>query len=269
MSEPRGAPPASPADVAARARREAESYREFWAPVLLEPARRLVHELAGPGVREVLDVGAGVGSSFPDLATTFPGARVTETDRAREMIALAPATAARAVMDAAHLAAKSGAIDRVVMSFMLFHLPEPLAGLREARRVLAPGGAVGLLTWAAEMTSPAMRAWVECLDEFGKPALKKTNHAGVGSPAILEAMLAEAGFAAIRAWTEEITAQFSAERLIRMRTELAASRPRFDALAPGVQTEFLAEIRQRLARLAPEDFLGRATVVFAIGRVEG
>lgn len=267
-SEDSQAPRPGP-DVAARARGEAESYREFWAPVLLEPARRLLHELAGPRVREVLDVGAGVGSLLPALAETFPGSHVTQTDRAREMIALAPATASRAVMDAAHLAAKNGSVDRVVMSFMLFHLPEPLAGLREARRVLAPGGSVGTLTWAQEMTCPAMRAWAECLDEFGKPALKKTDHAGVGSPALMEAFLAEAGFARARAWTGEITAEFPAERLIRMRTGLAASRPRFDALAPDVQAAFLAEIRRRLARLAPEDFVARATIVFAIGSVDG
>ena len=71
------------ADVAALHRRDAESYRELWAPLLLESSRRLVRELASPLVREVLDVGAGVGSLLPDLAAAFPAAHVTQTDLSR------------------------------------------------------------------------------------------------------------------------------------------------------------------------------------------
>ena len=259
----------NPCTDAARDRRDAESYRELWAPLLVEPARRLVRELASPAVREVLDVGAGVGSLLPELAAVFPAAHVTQIDLSPEMLALAPRVAGRAVMDAARLGVRGEIADRLVMAFMLFHLSDPLAGLREARRVLAPGGRIGTLTWGAEMTSPAMRVWAECLDEFGQPALKKTDHAAVGSTAKMEAFLAEAGFSSPRAWTEELVAEFPAERLIRLRTELKASRPRFDALAPATRTAFLAELRRRLARLAPADFVGRATVVFAIGTVDG
>src|SRR5262249_27643116 len=75
----------SSADVAARYRRDAEAYRELWAPVLRDPSRRIVRELADPAARAVLDVGSGVGTLLPDLAAAFPAARVTAIDHARGM----------------------------------------------------------------------------------------------------------------------------------------------------------------------------------------
>ena len=124
--------------------RDAEAYRELWAPVLRTAALPLARELSGTAITHVLDVGTGVGSLLPDLSIIFPDAVVLGVDRSRGMLALAPNRFGRSLMDAQQLGIRSGSVDRVFLVFMLFHLDDPSSGLREARRVLRPGGVVGV-----------------------------------------------------------------------------------------------------------------------------
>src|SRR5512138_3856277 len=104
-----------------------------------------------PGPR-VLDLGVGPGTSALEMAAAEPTHRHLGLDRSSRMLRLAAGAARRAGLDlelvradALALPFRSGALDGVTGHSFLYLLPDPLATLREVRRVLRPGGAVAFL----------------------------------------------------------------------------------------------------------------------------
>ncbi len=247
--------------------REARAYRELWAPILRAAALGLLREFAGARPHRIVDVGTGVGSLLHDVRTAFPDALVMGVDRSSGMLALAPAEFPLAVMDAGRLAIPSGRVDLVLMVFMLFHLEDPVVGLREARRALRRGGQLGALTWAGDLESPASRTWTERLDAHGAaeadPAAA-ARHESVDTPEKMESLLRAAGFTFERSWTEELVTTIELDHLIRLKTSLGCSKTRFDSLAPDAREECEAGARLRMERLAPEDFVARGRIVYSV-----
>ena len=247
--------------------RGAGHYRELWAPTLQIASRRLLGELAHRPASRILDVATGVGSLLPELRAAFPSARIAGVDRSHGMLALVPKTFPVAVMDASQLGIRSGSVDLVILAFVLFHLQEPRQGLAEAARVLTKGGRVGCITWGGEFESRADRVWVECLDAHGAPPTDPaiiTRHDAVDSPSKMETLLHGAGFRGIRSWEEELVDGFDIDRLLRLKTNLGASKPRFDGLDPAAREACLGSARGRLEGLTAEDFVARGKVVYSV-----
>ena len=105
-----------------------------------------------PGSR-VLEIGCGSGNVLLLAARAVPGARFVGVDPDADALALAGRKAARegATITFEHgyaqeLPAADATVDRVLSSLMLHHLPPDgqAAALREAHRVLAPGGSLHL-----------------------------------------------------------------------------------------------------------------------------
>ena len=103
-----------------------------------------------PGL-SLLDVGCGVGTLTADLAAHVAPGRVVGVDSSAEVLRAARAAADErgvrvelAVADACALPFADGEFDVVHAHQVLQHLPDPVAALREMRRVCRPGGTVAV-----------------------------------------------------------------------------------------------------------------------------
>jgi len=132
----------------------------------------LIPELR-PAAR-VLDVGCGPGTISIDLARRVPRGTVLGLDREASVIATALEAAAAsgvpnvdfAVGDVYSLEAGDGSFDVVHAHQLLQHLTDPVAALREMRRVCCPGGVVAArdsdyeaFTWFP--ASPGLDRWLD------------------------------------------------------------------------------------------------------------
>ena len=248
--------------------RGASHYRELWAPTLRIAGRRLLRELTSRPTNRILDIATGVGAFLPELRAAFPSARITGVDRSAGMLALVPREFPVAVMDACRLGFAPASVDLVFLAFVLFHLQEPEVALSEARRILTTEGCVGCITWGGEFESTADRIWVECLDAHGArpndPDVT-ARHDAVDTPSKMEALLNGAGFTVARSWSEELVDRFDMERLLRLKTNLGSSKPRFDSLEPAAREACLDAARGRMVALTPDDFVARGRVIYSVG----
>ncbi|RKE20944.1 methyltransferase domain-containing protein [Streptomyces sp. TLI_171] len=126
-----------------------------------------------PGQR-VLDVGCGPGTITADLAGLVgPDGRVTGIDPSAEVLGQAAALAAERGLDnlsfetadVYRLPYPDASFDVVHAHQVLQHLADPVAALREMRRVTAPGGVIAVrdadyaaMTWYPEV--PELDEWL-------------------------------------------------------------------------------------------------------------
>ena len=265
----RSAPVDQVHETARRYSEDAEAYREHWAPILRSLGARLLDGMRVAEAQRVLDLGAGVGSLLPEIRARAPSALVLGADRAPGMIALAPTAFSRIVADAGRLGLQDDAFDAVSMAFMLFHLPEPMAGLAEARRVLRPGGSLGVATWG-EDTEPveAFEVWNEELERHGAEADNPVpaHHDLMDTEPKLAGLLGDAGFDVERTATIQVEDRVDLEEFVARRQRLGHPKRLLDSLDAGTRAACIAGARQRLARLDPEAFVDRQPAVMAWSR---
>lgn len=119
---------------------------------------------------EVLDIGTGPGDIPILLAQRAPEARIVAVDAAEQMLILARRKVADARLDdritlrradAKDLPFEDEAFDAVISNTILHHIPEPVAMLREAYRVLQPYGVLCIRDLCRPDSEDAARALVE------------------------------------------------------------------------------------------------------------
>ena len=116
------------------------------------------------GDEAVLDVGRGAGPTKPALAERTGGA--VGLDLSPGMLAHGAALPAGRLVagDAQRLPVADGSVDVVLAAHMLYHVPDIGLGLREARRVLRPGGAALLVANGVADKEEILALWREAAD---------------------------------------------------------------------------------------------------------
>ena len=190
--------------------------RQGWEEVATEYARdrsgifgrlggRMLDLLRPSPGSHLLDVGAGTGAvALQARAWVGPAGTVTGCDVATAMVTLAKQLAAEqgitdvtfCQMDAERLDSPDASFDAVTCAFSLFQFPDMHQALAEMRRVLRPGGRLGLSNWGPGYFSPVASLQRDLFREFGLRALL-TNPIAF-RPDALQTLLHNAGFTAVQ-----------------------------------------------------------------------
>jgi len=155
-----------------------------------------------PGTR-LLEIGCGVGAVLGILGMAFPGIILAGVDIEARQLEAARAHLTRLGLeadlrqaDALELPFPDASFDQVWMMWFLEHLPDPVAALREARRVLVPGGTLTAIEvdyntiWASP-SSQALKALFVTVAQAMEAAAR--SDAGTRLPE----WLVEAGFTSV------------------------------------------------------------------------
>jgi ubiquinone/menaquinone biosynthesis C-methylase UbiE len=243
----------------------AQGYATSWGPVIRPIGQRLLGALPWEGARRIIDLGTGAGTHLPEIRRLAPGASVVGVDRATGMLELAQQQGVPLVqMDGVELGFRSTSVDVVVMAFVLFHLDDALVGLREARRVLRPGGVVGTATWAEDPETKASLVWEQELDAHGAwdpmPARPRRDEQ-MNTPEKVTTLFSLAELRPERVWIERFVYQWDLDGLSLMHSTFGKSKRKLESLDPSTRAAFLERVHERLLGLPPEAFIYRAAAV--------
>lgn len=214
--------------------RIAPSYERWWAPVI-EPAALRLLDLVAPVVdvhrrAVIVDVGAGTGPLARAAVVRWPKLRAIAVDPSIGMLGLGRAEAEESLDRSAlrrlswmpgvaeRLPVEDGSADVVVSSFVYQYLRSRAAALREAHRVLRPGGVVAVVTWLAnDVPFAPWRLLGEILDELHVVRPPSAETALFRSLPSAAALFRQAGFRAVRATSGLVEYQWTLDAIHPLR----------------------------------------------------
>jgi enediyne biosynthesis protein CalE5 len=227
----------------------------------------------------VLDVACGAGFPAIDAALAVrPAGRVVAGDLSAQMVAVASERArvfgAGEIefrqLDAERLDLPAETFDAVTTAYGLMFCPDPAAAVREAHRVLRPGGRIALAVWDEPSRCPFLTTMREvaarCLG-LPDPPPDEPHLFRLASPDALRSLLGAAGFSEVCVDTLPMTLECaSAGEYGRLFADLTL-RSRIAALRPDELARFEDEVARAVQ---PYTLDGRvraaATSLCAAGR---
>jgi SAM-dependent methyltransferase len=256
---------------------EATSYRreslETWRaaapawererPLLWEAARGVSEWMVArtdpqPGER-VLELACGSGDTgFLAAARICPSGHLVSTDQAPEMVAAAQRRAAELgltnvecrTLDAEQMDLPDSSFDVALCRWGYMLMLDPLTALRETRRVLDRDGRLALAVW----TDPSRNPWTNVIagvlverELLPKPDPNGPGMFRLGEPAVLEALLRDAGFDSVELEELEVHWRFASfDELWRVFTSLSSlTATALAGLEEGDVNELRAEAERR------------------------
>jgi ubiquinone/menaquinone biosynthesis C-methylase UbiE len=122
------------------------AYRASFARLCAGTIDEVLSELAG---ERLLDVGCGTGDLLAEAIERGWAAEGVDPDP--DMVAMSEAVAPGCVRQAAlpELPYDDGTFDAVTANFVVNHVPDPRAAMRELARVIAPRGRLAVTIWPA------------------------------------------------------------------------------------------------------------------------
>lgn len=233
----------------------AANYEKYWAPALHRHARALVDIVPPPpdGGRFVVDVATGAGTLIPALrAVAGPAGRVLALDRSHGMLARARHGEPRVQADACQLPIADSTVDAVVHAFVLFMLPDARRAVREATRVLRPGGWILAATWGGDDGDTRADDLVrEVLDAAGAPAFDAPPRSDdlTDTPEKMVTLLQAHHFTDVRTSSRPLDATFDPASFVDLRLGMGVLGWRFAQLPGQAQIDVRSELFRRVSAL--------------------
>jgi ubiquinone/menaquinone biosynthesis C-methylase UbiE len=268
-------------EQAERYDRIAAGYAKWWAPVLAPQATALLDRLDGAvasGARRLIDIGTGTATLAIAAIQRWPAVEVVGIDASRGMTKAASAEADRLlqrgdrgrfdvrVAFADQMPFADGYFDAAMSSFVFQLVPNRARAIREAHRVLRPGGTLAYVSWLAD--GRAFRPDIEfddVLDEIGIGAREPDDRPGdIPDVAGAAAQLRRAGFRNVEAERGELEHQFDVEGYVRFITEFDEE-DLVRSLKPELRERLVRRLRARLVARPASDLVLRLPVVAASG----
>ncbi len=190
-----------------------ERYVGRWSrPVAAE----FVRWLSVPHGRAWMDVGCGTGALTAAILDAAAPGQVRGYDRSPEHVAAARARvpdprAHFAVADATRLPDADGACDAAVLGLVLNFVPEPARTLAEMRRVVRPGGTVGVYVWDYAGQMQLIRAFWDAAAALdpAAAALDEGRRFAMCRPEPLRMLFRDAGLRDVRVRAIDVPTRFA------------------------------------------------------------
>lgn len=268
-------------DQADRYDRIAAGYAQWWAPVLEPRATALLDRIPArltAGTTRIVDVGTGTGTLARAALRRWSAATVIGVDVSSGMAAAADGEADRLlepserarfetrVAPADDLPLPDASVDMAISSFVFQLVPNRYRALREARRVVRPGGMLAWVTWLVDQRRFAPdEAFDDLLDEIGVGAREPETRSGdVPTAAGAGAQMRRAGFHEVTIEQATLEYQFTIDGYIRFLAEFDEE-DLISSLTRREREQVLGGLRECLGAMPPSDLALRYPIVYVTG----